>query len=243
VARGPLPDDASAAPAGDLRTLHRLAAERYAHTDSYTVRLRRREPAGGGARREEVLACKFRKEPRAASFKWLSDDAKDREVIWLQGRHGAVVHLLTAARDVPLMPLAGKHVKLAPDSAVLKSITRQSLADPGIGALIDQFGAALDAAERGERGGTTLTYQGVLRRSEYEKPLEAVLQVIPAGADPELPDGGERLWFFDSEIRFPVLVITHDPRGEEVGRVCYERFAFPDRLADEEFDADARWRR
>jgi hypothetical protein len=243
LARGQIEAGASSSPVGDLHRLVRLAHERYATIPCYTARLRRREQAGDKERREEILVGTFRQDPWSLHVKWVGEEGKDREAIYFPGRHGNLVHVLTAAGDVPLMPLAGRHIKLAPDSAVVKAISRQALADTGIGFHIDRFCAAVDAAEHGEAGAGTLTNQGVLRRADWDKPLEAVLQIIPAGGEPELPEGGERVWFFDLELHFPVLVVTHDPRGDEVEYYCFDQFTFPCQLPDQEFNPDKLWGR
>jgi hypothetical protein len=241
VAHGP-PERAGEA-AGSLRALYRFAAQRYASTNAYVVRLHRREQVNGRSRPDEVLLFKFRKEPWSVYFKWVGEEAKDREVIYVKGQHGNLIHTLTAAGDIPLMPLAGRHIKVTPDSALLRSASRHPITDAGIGFLIESFGALLDAAERGDCQASMLKYVGVLKRSESDQPLEGVVQMIPAGAEAAVPGGGERLWFFDVGLRFPVLVITHDARGQELEYHWYETFSFPGQLSDNDFNPDLLWHR
>src|SRR5262249_35829980 len=151
---------------------------------------------------EEVLLFKFRKEPWSVYFKWIGEEGKNREVVYVKGRHGNQIHTLTAAGDIPALPLAGKHWKLAPDSALVRSASRHAITEAGVGSRSERFGALVDADEPGDRRGGTLRYLGVLKRTETEQPLEAVRQTIPPGAEPDLPAGGQRLWYFDLTLHF-----------------------------------------
>jgi len=244
VAQGLVPSDpAPTEPAGDLRTLYRLAAEHYAKTSCYIVRMHRREQVNGKNRPEEVILFKFRKEPWSVYFKWLGEEGKNREVIYVKGRHGNQIHTLTAAGDIPLLPLAGKHIKVAPDSVLVKSASRHPITESGIGNLIERFGALLGAAELAAQPTETLQYLGVRRQADYDRPLDAVFQNIAPGDEPGLPDGGQRLWYFDLILRFPVLVITRNSRGQEVESYRYDEFTFPPQLSDDDFDPEKLWRR
>src|SRR5262245_1660649 len=72
-------------PAGDpsahLRRLHRLAEESANRLDAVTARLTRREQVNGKDGPEEVLSCKFRKEPFSVYFKWIGQYKSGREVV------------------------------------------------------------------------------------------------------------------------------------------------------------------
>jgi Protein of unknown function (DUF1571) len=244
TARGPAEDTASfTGPAGSIAMLHRLAAQRYAETRAYVVRLHRREQINGKNRPEEVLLFKFRKEPWSVYFKWLDSAGKDREVVYVKGEHGNFIHLLTAAGDIPLLPVAGKYVKLAPNSALVRTASRHPITEAGVGFFIDRFGALAEEAERGDRQHGTLQYLGVMKRSEFSQPVEGVAQRIPPGSEAALPEGGARLWFFDVALRFPVLVITQDSQGQEVEYYCHEGFTFPGQLSEDDFDPEKLWRR
>jgi hypothetical protein len=59
--------------------------------------------------------------------------------------------------------------------------------------------------------------------------------------DPNLPRGGHRLWAFDPQTKFPALLITHDETGHEVEYYFYDRFEFPVRLDDDDFNPDKLW--
>ena len=106
-----------------LRELYNQAALRFATIDSYVARLRRREQVKGKDQAEELILFKFRKQPWSVYFKWLGEQSHDREVIYVKGQHGDMIHTLLAAGDMPLAP-AGKHMALAPDNIFVRSASR-----------------------------------------------------------------------------------------------------------------------
>ena len=235
-----VPSPTQSDPIARLHTLHREAAERYAKVDSYIVRLIRREQINGKDKPEEILLFKFRKEPWSVYFKWLGTESKGREVSYVRGHYENKIHTLLAAGDIPLMP-AGKRFAVTPDSPFVHSSSRHSINEAGIGVLIENFGQAVEEADRSGPGSGALKYAGPVQRHEFAGPCEAVEQIIAAGAEPQLPRGGRRLWVFDSETKFPVLLVTHDDAGHEVEYYCYDRFEFPVHLDDDDFNPDKLW--
>jgi hypothetical protein len=230
----PIPPAASE-PKSPLRALYQQAVESYGRHDCYVMYMRRREQVNGRNQPEEILQFKFRKEPWSVHFKWLGKEGKNREVVYVKGKYEGKIHTLTAAGDIPFMG-AGSRVAVLPDSAMVRSHSRHAITEAGIGALLDQFGRVLNGAERGDPRFGSLRYLGILKRDEFDNAVEAVLQTIPRGSEPALPRGGQRLWFFDLTLHFPVLVITNDQNNLEVEYYCHERFEFPERLSDDDFN-------
>jgi hypothetical protein len=223
-----------------LRQLCRESTQHYAAIDSYIVRLRRREHVNGRDKPEETLLLKFRKQPFSVYFKWLSKEGAGRELIYVKGRYDDKMQMLLAAGDMPLTP-AGKRLALSPDSIVVRTASRHSIYEAGIGSIIERFGRAVESIDRGERSKDTLRYVGLMKRPEFERPCEAVEQIIPPGVDALLPRGGRRLNLFDTVNRFPALVITQDDTGREVEYYCFDRFQFPVRLDEDDFNPDKMW--
>src|SRR5207302_10032911 len=126
----PPPLLSSANPVAPLRDLYHKAALKHASMDSYTLRLRRREVVGSQSRPEEILLFKWRKEPWSVYFKWLGTEGKGREVVYVKGRYDNMLHTLTAAGDVPLLP-AGKRFKVSPDGILVKSKSRYPITEAG----------------------------------------------------------------------------------------------------------------
>jgi hypothetical protein len=229
--------------AGDLRGMHRLAADKYATVDSFVVLMRRREQVNGKKKPEETIALKFRKTPFSVHLKWLAGDAKGREAVYVQGRFGDKIHSLLGPGDM-ILPFGGKRMSLSPDSPLIRGQCRHPITEAGVGAMIDRFGLLVEAADRGATRAGTLKYLGAVRRPEFDAPVEAAMQTIAPGVESGLPRGGARWWFFDTTIRLPVLIVTHDDRGEEVEYYCYERFRLPlDRFGDDDFNPDLLWGR
>src|SRR5713226_1640463 len=223
-----------------LRELYNQAALRFATIDSYVARLRRREQVKGKDQAEELILFKFRKQPWSVYFKWLGPTGNGREVIYVKGPHGDMIHTLLAAGDMPLAP-AGKRMALAPDNIFVRSASRHAITEAGIGVMIEKFGQALASPERGEKRFGTLAYVGPAKRPEYETPLEAVEHRLLPGLEPQLPRGGRRWVFFDPASHLPVLLITQDDKGHEVEYYCYDRLQYPVRLDDLDFDPDRLW--
>jgi hypothetical protein len=223
-----------------LHQLYARAAERYAQIDSYIVRLRRREQINGKDNPEEILLLKFRKNPWSVYFKWLGAEAKGREVVYVRGQHENKIHMILAAGDMPLIS-AGKRIAMDPDNVLVRSSSRRSIHEAGIGVLIDRFGNHVAATEKDDRHRGPLKYLGLQSRPEFNEPCETVAETIPPGAEPQLPGGGSRLWLFDPNTRLPALIITEDATGHEVEYYCYDRFQFPVRLDEDDFNPDKLW--
>lgn len=239
------PPEAPAAPSVEsplakLRALQRQAVERYATIPSYIVRLRRHEQINGKDKPEELLLMKFRQQPFSVYFKWLGTEGQGREVVYVKGQHGNQIHTLLAAGDMPLMP-AGKRIALAPDNPFVRAASRHAITEAGIGRLIDHFGELLDSLDRGDQSHGTLKYLGPIKRPEYELPLETAEQTIPPGAEAPLPRGGRRWWLFDPVSHLPVLLITQNEAGHEVEYYCHDRFQYPVKLDDDDFNPDKLW--
>ncbi|MCI0742171.1 MAG: DUF1571 domain-containing protein [Gemmataceae bacterium] len=224
-----------------LRDLYEKAARKYVDMDSYILRLRRREVINGTAMPEELILFKFRRELWSVYFKWLGPEAKGREVIFVKGRYENLIHTLTAANDIFLLP-AGRRIKMSPDSILVKSKSRYPITEAGMGALVDRFGRLVTGIEKGDPREGKGKYLGPMKRPEFEHKLEAVQQTLPPKADPVLPGGGNRLWFFDPQLLLPVLVVTRDETGREVEYYCHDRFQFPVRLDDDDFNPDLLWK-
>jgi hypothetical protein len=221
-----------------LQRLYQQAAARYASIDSYIARLRRREQVNGRDKPEELLLFKFRKEPWSVYFKWLGKEGAGREVVYVRGRYGNSIHTLLAAGDMPFSP-AGKHIALAPDNMFVRSASRHTISEAGIGNMVERFGRLVAAGEKDNFA--RLKYLGTASRPEYDHPLEGVEQIVSPGQDPHLPQGGRRYWYFDPMNQLPVFLITVDHTGHEVEYYCYDRLQYPAKLDDADFDPGRLW--
>jgi hypothetical protein len=235
----PAPTDSQAKPAS-LRQLQQDGAAWYAGVDSYIVRLTRREQVNGEAKPEEIMLFKFRKEPWSVYFKWVGKVGHDREVIYVKGQYGNQIHTRLAAGDAPFMP-AGHTMALAVDSSLVRSASRHSITEAGIGSCVIRFGELLDAQERGDRSHGAVTDLGAQNRPEFSQPVRGAEQVIPPGAETELPKGGRRHFYFDAEHHLPMLVITYDNRNQEVEYYHYDRLEAPVHLDADDFNPNKLW--
>jgi hypothetical protein len=230
----------AAEPASPLRRLARDATAVYASFDAYSGRLRQREQVNGKDRPEELMLVKFRKQPWSVYFKWVGTQAQGREVVYVEGRYDGKIHTRLAAGDVLLMP-AGARFDVAPDSVLARGRSRHPITEASIGTQVERFGRLVDAAEKGGQGAAGLTYLGTQTRPEFGPPVEVVEQMIPPGAEPGLPRGGHRQWFFAPDSRLPVLIIARDEKGHEVEYYCYDQLQYPARFTDDDFNPDSLW--
>jgi hypothetical protein len=238
------PDLSPATPNGDaIKRLQQQAAETYAGMDSYIARLTRHEVVNGKAQPEEVILFKFRKHPWSVYFKWIGDEGKGREVVYVKGAYENKIHTLLTNGDMPalLMP-ADRRMAVAVDSMLVRSASRHSITEAGIGHCIEHLARVLDGVERGDKKLGAVTDLGLQKRSEYPKPLPMIEHTVPPGLEPELPRGGKRQYGFDPDNHLPVLVITHDDQGHEVEYYRYDLIQFPVKLDADDFDPDKLWK-
>lgn len=227
-------------PDPEVRELYDRGREAYAPIESYVARLTRRETADGEQRPEEVILFKFRKEPWSAYLKWVGDAGTGREGLYVPGRHGGKVHVRVAAWDIPFVP-AGRRMALDPDGSLLRAASPHPITDLGVGALLDKLGAVLDAQEGGDDRRGTLRVVGPEDLPEFAEPAYGIEHAIPAGADPALPAGGRRVYWFDPATGLPAVARTRGPAGGEVDYYRYDRLQHPVGLDDADFDPDVLW--
>jgi hypothetical protein len=233
------------APAGDamttLRRLFKQADDECAMLDSYICRMTRREQVNGASKPEEMMLFKFRKQPFSVHFKWIGNESKGREVVYVKGMYGNKLHTLLAAGDNPFKG-AGSRMELAPDSIFIRRSSRHPITDAGICSILEKFGEALAAVEKGQRSMRAL---GVVKRPDFDEgvTLEGAEDDVPPAADPNLPRGGKRQLYFDTVSHLPVLVITKDERGQEVEYYRFDRFQKNVKLDDDDFNPEKLWKK
>ncbi len=222
--------------AAPLRSLYRQAYERYVDTPAYIVRFTRREQVDGKLKPEEKILLKCRLEPASIYMRWIGAVAKNRELLYVKGKDDDMVHLLPVSND-PSGLTGGNKPILRPDSPHGLGKERYPVRQIGIGGLLERFGQLVDAVERGDGEARigTVTYLGPVKRPEFEATVETVMHILPPGIDPTLPRGGQRLWYFDTTLHFPVLVIAQDAQGHEAEYYCFDRFLFPAHIQDDDF--------
>jgi Protein of unknown function (DUF1571) len=235
----PLPPPTN--PAAPLRELYRNAMKTYAGMDTYIMRMRRREVVAGSARPEELILCKIRNAPFSVYMKWIEGAGKGREVTYVKDMYEGKIHTLTATGDIPL--LSGTVISMAPDSPLVRSKSRYSISEAGIGSLLGRFDRLVTAAEKGNTTEGRVEYLGPEKRAEFAEPVNHVKQVVAPKADPNMPAGGVRNWYFNATNGLPVLIVAFDEKGHEVEYYCHDRFEYPVRLDNDDFNPDKLFKR
>jgi hypothetical protein len=210
--------------------------------DSYIFRLRRRESVDGKKMPEEIIRVELRREPFSVHLKWLGNEGKGRETIYVKGKFNNQMQVLMAANDAfPFSP-AGLRWSIAPDDKMARARSRYPITETGFGVLIERYGVIVTNIEKGDARDGAMKYLGQIARPEFEAKVEAVHQVVPAKSDPNLPKGGQRWWFFNAKNGLPVLVIATDDSGE-VEYYCHDHIQWPVRLDDDDFNPDRLWKK
>lgn len=231
-----------ATPSSDPDALQRLlkdAEQSCTQNTSYICRLRRREPGSGKPKPEEIMIFKCRTKPFSVHFKWLGDEGKGREVVFVAGKGDEKLHILTADNDIPFTP-AGRKISLPIDSLLVKAASKYPITEAGVCRIVARFRRLLDDQQRGLPG-LSVRYMGPVHRPEFAAPLEMVELTLPPGREPEAPNGGRRLLGFDSQSKWPVFSTTFDPQGNEIDYYCFDRFQFNVLLDDDDFDPEKLW--
>lgn len=220
--------------------LHQAAMDSFANVHSYCARLRRRESRDGKPKPEELVLFKERKSPFSVHFKWIGPEATGREVLYVQGKYGDKLNLVTAAGDVPFTP-AGKRISMARDSMFVKAANpNHDITHAGLGHNLRDL-SALYAAAKSPQSGVTAKLLGPVQRPECKEQLMGVEIKLPPGRDPDLPRGGSRQVFYCPTTHLPILYLSFDEMGRDFNYNSYDRLQLDLKLDDADFDPDTLW--
>jgi hypothetical protein len=213
--------------AANIRRLLKQAEGECATLHSYICRMTRRETVNGSPKPEEMMLFKFRKQPFSIHFKWIGNESKGREVVYVKGRYEDKLHVL--------MSPGGTSMALAPDSFLIRRSSRHPVTEAGVCSIVEKFAAAVAAADKGAHA---LRYLGTTKRPDFDEgtTLEGVEEDLTSAADPNLPRGGRRQLYFNTANHLPALVVTKDERGQEVEYYRFDRFQARVKLDDDDFN-------
>ena len=231
-----------------MRRIHQKAATTYARMDAFEARLTRRETINGKANPQEVIRFQFRQQPYSVHLTWIGGEqgAVGREVIYVHGQNGGKMHIKPTKDDS--FPLPPSPMSFAPDSSMVRSKSRHDIREAGLGEAIRHVGEMLVAIDKNPAMRSRLKYLGLVQRAEYPSKLEAIEETVPPKNEKLLPIGAKRTYFFDTaadgpSAGLPVLVTTFDANGKEVEYYCFDRFLFPVRFIDADFDPEIAWKK
>ncbi len=230
-----------------MKSIYRLAFERYAKVDAFDCRLNRREMVNNKANPQELIAFRFRKRPYSVHLRWIGGEGQGREVVYVEGKYDNKIQIMPSKDDMPsfLRPFRQSY---APTDSIVRSSCRHDIREAGVSEQIRQLGTVLARIEKNPAARKQLKYLGKVQRPEYSNALEGVEETVLPRTETLLPQGGKRLTFFDptagsASAHLPVLVITYDSSGREVEYYCFDRFIIPIKLTDSDFDADRLWKK
>jgi hypothetical protein len=236
------------APASDLTAVKKLveeATQRWAAVPEFEARLTKREVVAGKPLPQNEVLYRFRKQPLSLYMQVLSGPGEGRELLYVQGRFGDRVHLVTGQGDNRIVG-AGFKTDLDPNDKQLMAKSRYKVTEAGLGRVIAGLTRAVSAAERDP--GVRIRATGPVSRPEYPYQLVGIEGQVRPGDDPQLPRGGTRQVFFDPNPKspshqLPVLVITTEADGREVEYYSFTQFKIPTGLSDTDWSPDRLKRR
>ncbi len=233
-------------PLANMKRVYQTAAAAYAKMDAFEARLTRRETINGKANPQEVIRFQYRQKPFSVHLIWIGGEpgAVGREVIYVQGQHEGKMHIKPTKDDA--FPLPAKPMAFAPDSSMVRNKSRHDIREAGMAEGIKHLGQLLATIEKNPANRSRLKYLGQVQRAEYPNKLEAIEETVPPKMESLLPQGAKRTYFFDTNANapsagLPVLVTTFDANGKEVEYYCFDRFLFPVRFNDADFDPERAW--
>jgi hypothetical protein len=222
-----------------IKKLSDAAAAKAKTLAMYEAKFARRENVDGTPGPLEEVAFKFR-EPMTVYMKNVSEAGLGREVLYNPGQHGDKIHIVVGKGDSRLVKAGFKPAPQSPDSPTVRSKSRHSIRESGIGISAGKFVALVAKVETGKLPAETLKYAGDVKREDFaDGPLVGVEEIVRKG-DEGLPSGGTRHWFFDAKPGsasegLPVLVILYDANGKELEYYKYSQLKIA-KLADADFD-------
>ena len=226
-----------------MQRIYQRSVAAYAKISAFEARLTRRESVHGKPMPQEIIHFKFRKEPYSVYLKWIGDEGKGREVVFVQG---GKMNVMPSKSDA--FPLPPMRMSFLPDDPMIRSKSRHDIREAGLSESIRKLGNSLDIIAKDPKQRGRLRLLGLVTRPEYATPMEAIEEIIPANSEQLLPEGGKRASFFDTSADarsagLPVLVITHDAKGKEVEYYLFDRFLISITLKDADFDAEKLWKK
>ncbi|MCZ2340390.1 MAG: DUF1571 domain-containing protein [Bacteroidales bacterium] len=224
----PTPKSTQSGPT-DLPQLLAAAQARLATIPDLEARLIKREVVNGKPMPTEAAIYRYRQKPLSVYLKVTSEAGFGRELLYVQGQDDKL-HLVTGKGD---HFLRGFKTRLALNDPRLTAKSRYLVTEAGFARTLAGLSAAV--SQQAAR------IIGPHQRPEYPYPLTLVQVNIPAGGEPQLPRGGTRSIYFDTQPNsltnlLPVLVITHEPNGKEVEYYLFDHIRLPAHFTNADFD-------
>lgn len=237
---------AAQAPPSDRDAVVRLvqaAAARWATVPDFEARLVKREVANGKVIPQNEVLYRYRQSPHSVYMKVLAGPGEGREVLYVAGRFGDKMHVVTGKGDNVLVG-AGFKTELDPHDKQATAKSRYKVTEAGFGRVIGGLQKQLAAAT----ASVAVRPLGAVKRPEYPYPLDVIEGTFRPGDDPLLPKGGTRQIFFDPKpdspgYRLPVLVVANEPDGREVEYYSFDRLKVPSGMTDADWNPDRLKRR
>ena len=201
------------------------SVQQYAKVSDYEARFVKREILKGKQLPEDVILYRFRKEPLSVYMKILSDEGRGREVMYVKDQFDNDMHVITGKGDTFLG--TGIKTTVEPDSRQAASKSRRRIYEAGFGRALTQLQQNLSQVKS----------LGQVKRPESTTPMEALELAVHPGTEPDMPQGGVRRYYFESNEQsasymLPVLIITTDANGKEIEYYSFTQLKVPSGMSN-----------
>lgn len=210
----------------------------YAANPDYTVRLVRQERVGNKLAPLETTIMNFRLRPRSVHYVWLDEANEGRECVWVEGSNDNKIVTRGGKGD---LVMNGRIVRVDPKGIMARGRGRYSITESGLDKMIGRVELGVAAQERGDAKMGSVAFKGPTQRPELPEPSIELVQELPPGADPALPLGARRLWYFEPISCQLQLLIGQDMAGNLLEYYRFDRFIPNPSLTSSDFDPEELW--
>lgn len=201
----------------------------------YTVRVSRQEKVGNRVLPAEVMLMHFRLQPRSVYYKWLDDGNAGRAVLFVEGQNDGMIISHGGKGD---FLLAGRTLRVDPNGFLARSKSRYSITESGLDNMVRRLEVVVALLERGNQSRGTVEFLGEGKHEGVDDKLLVIRQQIPVGADPFVPKGGIRHWYFDAATLRLAIMHGDEFDGSFFEHYVFDRFVPNPALTDGDFDPE-----
>jgi hypothetical protein len=216
---------------GDLVEIRRLvnqSRETLGKIGTYQVRMSRQERVGDQLQPAEDVVLSIRREPRAVRLEWPDGPNQGREVIYVSGADGGLMHIRMPNALVP-------RLSLPPDSPLALRNSRHPITEAGLDAVLEKLDETVRAHESASLGADQLRYDGIKQPLPDGPSCHTLVRVTPQG----------ETWVVSIDVtsHLPFLVQATAADGGLLERYVFRepKSDLPELASATAFDPDSRW--
>lgn len=203
-------------------------AGRCRQLEQYTLVFTRTERRGlfGMLHGPEHIRCWFRQTPFSVRMKWIDEDIKYNESVYVAGQHDDKVRFVTRWWSPPLLPPPNIN-RVSLQTPVIWGESKRPLTHFGLQRLMDRILAALESAGQD----VIVTYEGVRVLEQSERTVHHIHLEYPA----DRYDAPVQELYIDVATDLPAGIVMKQPSGKLDAAYFYENVDADVCLTDNDF--------